>query len=372
MILFLGGGPSQLNFLKAIKNLGHRLCVVDRNPECEGRKLADIFLNQSTWEGYDIAEALLERGTFPESEPNLIVANSGGKTTVSAWQISEKTGVDLFNHQVAMAAWSKYEFKNMLRTRWNLDMDTFLIDQESFDWPALARRFSGGLFIKPDINIVGKDACIVINRPDLCEPPDLDFKSSLNGKLVCETYYPEGTDYVLLGIIRNRKLIYWHIVEELNAHGDGVSNFGFRSVPFLEKELVEKCRLVTQELIDIGDIANSPLAVSLRVSENRIIPIELHLDFGGENIFLLATMWNNSDLVRFYISGGSTTLHDNDPDRHHNWILYKEKVPHWSEIAAIFSIEHSQWCPTPLRAQYVFSLDPTQSQGLKRRLLAHG
>ena len=46
-IMILGGGPNQIGLLKAAKKCGYSSVLCDKNPECVGRNLADVFYEKN-------------------------------------------------------------------------------------------------------------------------------------------------------------------------------------------------------------------------------------------------------------------------------------------------------------------------------------
>lgn len=372
LILFLGGGASQVEMIEAFKSENNIVCVVDRNPDCPGSVCGDYFINQSTWSADEIAPEVYSLCSQVEPSDILIVSNSGGIVTLCAQKLSELLGVGFVNSEGANAACSKSQFKQSYNRICNTNYPYYLITKSSFDWQDIVKNISGDLFIKPDINIIGKSACSIVLNPDPSSPPDLDFSTSSNGKLLIESYYPEGRDLIVLALVRNRQVISQSLVEEINIHDRGIINIGFCTIPFVSNKLKNQLIQITEKFIKEFEVVNAPVSISLRVKGESIYPVELHLDFGGENIFLLAEGVNGdlkTMLCHWLIPSRNVRMNELhvDSNKLSHWALYEHAFSEWSLTGDLDLINRRKIIASTGRTQYMFSLTQPESEKLLSR-----
>lgn len=374
LIIFLGGGASQIEMLEALKKNNNILCVVDRDPNCPGKELGDYFVNQSTWDAEKIASDLNLLNLNVESSDILVITNSGGNTTLCAQHLSDLLGADFVSNKGANAACSKIEFKKNYNRYCNTSFHFVEVSENTFDWSNIVRENPGDLFVKPDININGKLACKVIQAPNADKPPALDFSTSRNGKLLIESYVPCGRDLIFLALVRYGQITSQSIIEEINLHGKGVTNIGFCTVPQISKTLKSKLESIAEILLEEFNIINAPFSVSLRVdNNNNIFPIEMHLDFGGENVFLLAEDDNVTleSMLNNWVSAPENYNKNALIDTKSNlayWALYTHQFSDWSLTSDLNVINRRKIVASTGREQWMFSLTPSDSTELLKRL----
>lgn len=357
-IIYIGGGYSQLPYITAINDLGIFSIVTDQNNNAPARKIANRFINLSKFEGEKIATELVKLpGIQPETE-NLIMTNSGGRTCLSVALMGKMTGIGTYSENAALCACSKLKFKESFLGmsavsgyRLRNEFEGINVNQE-FNLADVSRKWPAGMFIKPDISDKSKVGG-VYGR----EGFDLEaiIDNCPNKTLVLEEYIPEGRDLIVPVLVRNDRIfLRGRILEEMNFVSSGIERQGFTILREEEKELYKALMELSDKYILRTGIINAPVALSYRISGKDIIPVELHLDLGGENIYEFSLGLNTISLMDAFINEG---FDQTGPVDKYTLMLYDQSFENLGDVLVNKQIEHEILLASSRRKQYLVNAE---------------
>jgi hypothetical protein len=115
---------------------------------------------------------------------------------------------------------------------------------------------------------------------------EVTSSKTTNGTVLIESLV-EGDDYIGVYVVCNRKIVFQcMLAEESRLNSDGsMTAIGLAGPIDLPHSIANQAQNMIVDLINKYDIINAPVSFSVRVCDERIVPIELHLDFGGELAF---------------------------------------------------------------------------------------
>lgn len=317
--LVAGGGENHLYLLRALKQLGLAVTLVDRNEHAPGRIYADNFINESTAD-FCMWKQPLE--IIHQKLPiNAVLTASSGAPVRAVAEAANVLSVESYSRKSAVLATSKAEF----RKRFSRGI-----------WYSIASRDSE----IPDVNIpvvvksdycnFGKNAVRWASDPCcLREAVRFACANSLNGKALLEQLI-DGSDYLCLGVVHDGVLLWHYFLKEYNEFlPDGsIRSKGFMGPVKVADDIEELAVGSLRDLIADLDIRRAPVVLSVRRGEKHAIPVEFHLDFGGEMIF----DW----MLRPVVDGGvegvlrsllfGTVPDFREPQRHCHGVLYRHGV----------------------------------------------
>ena len=264
----IGGGVNQLFLVDALLTLGFRIVLIDKDAECPCREKSFYFINGSTHnEAGWIDELITFDGKNKLAE--IFTASSGPPIRVAA-RVARRFGIRLFPESAAMIATSKIAFRGEFSGGKEVFNDNW--------WPKMLRA---------DYSILGKNSCrVAYNSLDLAEKKRELQRISISKNILIERYV-EGIDLIVIGMVSDTKLqILGHLVEvnEVNARGC-IVGLGLYTTNLLTSSLKNELEKLLRFFVTNYEIINAPITLSVRVAESGILPIEVHLDFGGESVF---------------------------------------------------------------------------------------
>ena len=299
----LGGGLSQLELIKTIKELGFKIIVVDKNRNCPGFKLTNHKVNLSTHDYLNIKKYF--DSNFNKELIEFIFNRSSGNPVKTVAELSKYLGIKSFNINTALLATGKYEIKRFLSTK---NIDTPKTEILSKNLKNLKLDFP--LIIKPDYSEGGKKGIFLIkdlNRLNLLLESN-DFISNPNNKFIIEEYI-KGVDYNVGGLCKDG-IFYpyacvkeWHNIDKKNGKIEvfAASTFPLNKNNKISQDLIN----ISQKIIKALKVENSFCWISIRKSfdNEKYYFIEIHLDMGGDFLldYLLPTATSKKKFLKYLI-----------------------------------------------------------------------
>jgi hypothetical protein len=274
-VMMLGGGRSQLFLCKALVELNISFLLIDRDDLCPCRVLCDYFIRGSTHDESSWIDELLALHDTLDIE-YILVASSGPAVQVAS-RIAKKLGIMLYGEEAASIANSKISFRKYFDSL--LLQDDSICDRLEFNsWPKVIRAES---------SIEGKESVRSARcQADLALMVSEIKEKSLTGRVIIEPYV-DGSDYIICAFVRNSKVAALYTLVEVNEFlGDGrLRARGIFSLAEVPEKITNFSEGLLRRIIKDFQIINSPVALSIRCNDIGCMPIELHLDFGGESVF---------------------------------------------------------------------------------------
>jgi biotin carboxylase len=274
-ILLLGVGDPYHRHIRYLQREGYRVVAIDRNPNAEGRKHADIFLEQSIMDLEGVTEAIKKH------EIDLVIATTeqGIRTAATA---NDRLGLPGLPINVANAATDK----GAMRQRWaaaGLSQPKFKV-VETAELARLAIGQFGSCVVKPTVGWASRGVSVINNPSDVDAAIDDAFAVS-GGPVIVEEFIPgplltaEGfvsdgaADVVLIGDVTTQALDRHRVNMTLCYPGN-----------FSPEILSEARDLITKGALALG-LVRTPFHCECLVGPNGVELVELAARGGGGHIF---------------------------------------------------------------------------------------
>ena len=277
--IIIGGGFSQLEFIKYLKKKKYQTIVIDINPNAPAFHNADITINTSNLHCNKILTQLKE---YKIDKNNLLLFNfCSGPAAKTFFKIqdylthSEKVSFDINN----------IVYKDKLRNFINktiIDQPKYFIVNNVYDIPKL--KLDGPYVVKPAYEKKGKSSIFLYNYPN-----DLDviLKSPLkNNKRILVEEFLDGRDIMSVGYVSKKKYKLITFLEEVNNFkSNQIHAIGLRFPKNLSEEIRLRIIKIVQNIIDKTNLNSCFFNVSFRVTNSYIKLIEIHTEIIGDKIF---------------------------------------------------------------------------------------
>ena len=282
ILICLGGGISQIPLIKAAKKKNYQLIVIDKNKECPGEKLAEIFLNISASNEDKIIKKLNELKVDKKMIEG-VINRSSGKAILTMSKIQKKLRLNGSDPKMVGKTLNKNDFiiycikNNILVPR------TFnkKIKKKTFS------KIKFPVIVKPCISKVGKKGISIIHKiENLQKGINFAKKYSEDKSLIIQEKI-DGKDIVILGAVKNKKFLELTTIDEFSfINKNIIKRFCYRNPSQnLNLTIKKKITNMTNKIIKIFKLNNCPLNLSFRVKEkNKVYLIEINLEISGELI----------------------------------------------------------------------------------------
>jgi|GEM_PF-6124264 len=326
-ILVAGGGHAQLYLVQALIALGKRIILVDRDPVCPCRELTELFINESTHDGGRWLTAL--RNFRPEIDIHGVLTSSSGPPVRALATVANALKIPLYSDAAAQLAISKIAFRRYFGGVHHANSSEFSRETNK-RWPVV---------VKADYSVFGKNAVRwATNDQQLNFAINEIKKISLSGEVLVEQYVT-GRDLIFVGLVRNGSLVFLVPLAEINKlQDDGkLRSIGIMGPVHVETEIRRYATLELTNIINKFMIINAPISLSVRASKKECVPIELHLDFGGESVYdwLLRPVFKDGikDVLNLLFEGKdvTNTFEDSSPANCHA-VLYERTTKSMQKI----------------------------------------
>lgn len=278
-VLCLGAGPTQLPLIRGAASLGLEVVAVDRRPDAEALPLAHRALRASTHDPEAVLAALARLDPAPDLRA--VLCRSSGPPVRTAAVVARALGLPGVPPSAAEAAIHKGRFRTLCAGL-GLPGPGFALVSAPEALPAAVRLPA---VVRPALPLVGKAA---VRRArdgrELAAAVAEAASASQDGRAVVEDFV-EGVDVVLLALVRQGRLEPLAWLDELVRFGPAgrARGLGFAWPSALSPELRSGMRATAARIAAALGIHTSAFHLSARVTpEGRIVPVELHLDLGGD------------------------------------------------------------------------------------------
>jgi carbamoylphosphate synthase large subunit len=306
-VISIGAGKMQLSLITAIKDLGFKVIGIDRDPNAVGKFMCDIFINKSTHDYEGIIKELkkLSDTSFFKS----VMVKSSGKPVLTAAKIAETFELEFASVEASELTLNKTMLMKKMKQQG-------ILCPESFNYNNL--KFP--IIIKPKGSTQGKkDIFLIKNNEELTNIQNELFLKIQDYEI---QQYIKGNDCVCFAAIKDKKIKYYTIIDELNCFEMdtekifNVRGLGF-SIPsmYIGTELENKIFDMSKKIIDALEINSGIIWISYRVNSKNPYLIEIHLDLAGE--FLLDKLMKYytgidciKEVVKLYIGSEYFNIHN--------------------------------------------------------------
>jgi predicted ATP-grasp superfamily ATP-dependent carboligase len=302
-ILCIGAGNSQVLVIRKAQQLGYNVIAVDWNEDSPGFNLADDYLVASTHDADAILDVLDERHLG--NDIHGILNRSSGIPVITVAKIACSMGIPQYD--VASAETVVHKNKLMVHCKINgIRVPRSIVLNNKELYATSVKEYP--IIIKPTLSNVGKSGVFIIqDEQAFLKHFDESQSMSLDGNVNIDEYV-HGNDTSILGFVKNGKLFFSVLVDEINGsdanglhYGRGFSIPSIYTDTFVENEI----KAIAAKLVKSLKIDTSPLNISFRVNESgQPFLIEIHLEIGGDLVWdVLIPEATESDPLRHAIEG---------------------------------------------------------------------
>lgn len=282
-VVVVGGGKDSVLVIEKIHKLGLKAMVVDRNPNSPSAVCADKKIILSTFESKPIIREL-KRFQSNHKKIAAVVTRSSGIPAITTAEISDALSLPGAGAGAARVLTYKDLFTELC-IKYGIPTARIQIS----DFFKKRKQILDHLpcVVKPTLGFIGKKGVMLIQKEsEINLAVENARKSSLDGNVLIEKYIP-GIDISLISIVYDGSLCPCFFLKELNKF-DKKGKIDFKGFCLFDglkdidkKEIIR----ITKRIVEAANVAFSPFLISFRLtSDGKAIPIEVNLDFGGENI----------------------------------------------------------------------------------------
>jgi biotin carboxylase len=274
-ILLLGVGDPYHRHIASLQREGYRVVAIDRNPNAEGRKHADIFLERSITD----LEAVIDAAKKHEIDLVIATTEQGIRTAAAA---NCRLGLPGLPMDAANAATDK----GVMRQRWGaagLPQPEFkIVETAEFARQAICQF--GSCVIKPIVGWASRGVSVINGPSDVDAAIDDAFAVS-DKSVIVEEFIPgplltaEGfvsdgvANVVLIGDVATQEFDRHRVNMTLSYPGN-----------FSQEILSEATNLMTEGALALG-LVRTPFHCECLVSPQGVKLVELAARGGGGHIF---------------------------------------------------------------------------------------
>ncbi len=271
VFVVIGGGEYQVPLIKKAKKRDFEVWVVDIDPNCPGRELADFFINKSTT---DEDSVLMDIKRFLKSEKKIAgVATLGTDVPRTVAKVAKFFNLPSVSYEAAVATTDKVLIRKILNNAGLPHIKFITISKADDLKEALSEarsRFREDIVVKP-VDRSGARGVKLIKHE---EPPDTALekikkalKQSFKGQVIVEEYLP-GPEFSMDAIVYRGKIWIMDIADRnIVLHGDSFIEVG-HTVPTnrLNREFILRAEAILKKAISSLGIDNTGVNADIKYS----------------------------------------------------------------------------------------------------------
>jgi formate-dependent phosphoribosylglycinamide formyltransferase (GAR transformylase) len=299
-LISVGAGESQVFLIEKMKELGYAVISVDCNPEAPGFEYSDEAICLSTYEAAPVIAKL--DGFTDRYELKGVFTRSSGPPVVTTAVIAEHFGLPGVTKDAASVIINKGSLMELCKSKGIVTPQTRLIN-EADHLDLMARRLP--CIVKPALALVGKSGVVLVRKGEEIEPAFAAARSvSYTGEVLLERFVP-GDDVGLMSVVFEGKVYPVVMLMEMNEFDSNgkLSSKGVTMPYEPPKKVSRSIYGLAQSIVDAAGVGYGPFLMSCRCTEGSVpVPIEIHLDFGGDGILdELFRMSTDFDFIKYAI-----------------------------------------------------------------------
>ena len=212
IILVLGGGFSQLPFIKTVKQLGFLVACVDINPDCPGSKESDIFKAISLY-NYDELELFCNDLSKEFSLAGIIEYSSSTKVLKNYAKLVSKYSLRGFSTESIININDKKKMKSVFMKK-GVKSPKYITSNNLNNAKKEISDITFPIIIKPAMGGVGSKAVSIVTSKNEFEPfYQKAEKESINGFVIIEEFCT-GREFHVDGFICDGNIFDMFISEK--------------------------------------------------------------------------------------------------------------------------------------------------------------
>ncbi len=281
-VVVIGGGKNSVLVVDKIHKLGLKALVVDRNSNAPGITCANEKIILSTYKSKPIIRELIK---FQSHQKIVAVATrSSGIPVITAAEIADVLNLPGPGKEAARILTYKDSFAKLCAKRGIPTAGIQLLDFQRIQ-EQVSRYIP--CVIKPTLGLVGKKGVrLILKESEIDSAVESARQASLSKNVLIEKYIP-GIDISLISMVYDRELYPCFYLREKNKFDkEGKVDFnGFYLFDELKNREKKELVKIAKRIVEAADVKFSPFLISFRLMDNKkAIPVEVNLDFGGENV----------------------------------------------------------------------------------------
>lgn len=303
-IFVIGGGPLQVDFIKAIKEEGYDAVVFDYNPICEGAKLSDKFFCISIDEKEKILE--IAKNELPIAIHT--VATEAGNLT--ACYVGEKLGLNTNSFNTALNTVDKDRMKKVFED-YNIPTAQVIrifnrseINDIDIPYPFV---------VKASDSSAGRGVSLVENFREFEEAYEDAYKES-NNKIVLVEEYLKGDQYSVELVSENGNHQIVGVTREFFVDEKSFVESHYLVPAINEKNIIDSYSDLFFRILSSFDIKYGATHIEFRLFDDQIKIIEIASRMGGmrDKLLMIAKKIDYNKLILNSITSKSIKMYPED------------------------------------------------------------
>lgn len=284
-IFILGGSMLQMPTILKAKERGLFVYVLDYDPECMARDIADKFLLISTID----RDAVLEAAG--EYKPDYIMTSTSDMPVRTASWVNEQLGKRAgITYENSICATDKSMMRLRMKEK-NVPIPDFYILEKFEDFEKLVDNLPDTLkpvfVLKPADNAASRGVKLInitdIDNTDLKKLWDFTSQYSRGGRVLAEEYM-EGPEVSVESVTSNGETHIITITDKKVTHVPYFVETGHTEPSRLSKDVQDDIRKVALAAIEAVGITNGPSHTEIKVTPNGAKLVEIAARLGGDFI----------------------------------------------------------------------------------------
>lgn len=267
-IVSVGGGLLQERIIREIQNLGFRAIVFDKDPECIGAKIGDLFFPISTrdWEG--ILKKLEEENLIDRVATAITVGTDMSYTVA---KINEIVAPFLVSPEVALRTTNKYLMRKTL-SEGGVNVPEFYVCSnydESLQAFNILKSKGKKSVIKPVDNMGARGVRKIESEDELKDFFQESFSYSIEGKVLVEEYI-DGDELSVDALVYRGEVIITGVADRIIEYPPYFVETGHIMPTNLASDIVDNALEEFKKAIKVLGIVNGAAKGDIKISKNGI------------------------------------------------------------------------------------------------------
>lgn len=263
-IVSIGGGILQEKVIREIKNMGFEVIVFDKDPDCVGSKIADVFFPISTKDYESIIYKLKEEALL-DKVISAITVGTDMSYTVS--KINEVVAPFLVSPETALKTTNKYLMRKTLSEAGVNVPEFYLCSNiaEAINSFRVLKSKGKDSVIKPIDSMGARGVRRISDEKDLEEFFDKSLSFSGQGKVLIEEFV-EGNELSVDALVYKGKIIITGVADRIIEYPPYFVETGHIMPTGLPKEVVDVALEEFKKAIKVVGIVNGAAKGDIKIS----------------------------------------------------------------------------------------------------------
>ncbi len=267
-VVCIGGGLLQEKIIKEIKEMGFKAIVFDKDPECIGSKIADIFFPISTRDYEQIISKLKEENLIDKVVTSITVGTDMSYTVA---KINEIVAPFLVSPETALKTTNKYLMRKSLKNGGVSVPEFYLCSNlnESLEAFRILKSKGKVAVIKPVDNMGARGVKKIESESELQEFFSQSVSYSYEGKVLIEEFI-DGDEISVDALVYNGQIIITGVADRIIEYPPYFVETGHIMPTNLSSDVLDNALEEFRKAIKVVGIFNGAAKGDIKISSSGV------------------------------------------------------------------------------------------------------